>query len=389
MKRLATFIFCALLVVAAAFFASTAYANRLAETGGQRVPQIYSPNRLTLELWSAFKKNMVEEGTGRTIQKDLGGDSTASGQAMTMQRAVWMDDPKTFDASWQWTKDNLQTEEYHFSGSFGELVNGNYGIKSTETSAGADASVAYGLIMGSARWREGKYLWDARPVMVALWRDHVVEIDGKPVLVSDKEAGTLRPADFAPYMYRTFAKVDPSHDWAAVMENTYDLLVAAREDQPDKLLAAEYTLDTTGATPVLTSPEDDAAAIAQRDLALAYHLTLDSTWYKDARARELLASFKPLGGYWHKHQELVTGYRADGAADSVADVPANYGMLIGYFMTYDRAAADAIYQRKLLTLYNPDTQSWARELGYRDDTWAWLGIALYNDDLTNIGGLYE
>lgn len=394
MKRFLIILATAAVLIGGTVLATNAYARRIDQNGGQLSPQIYSPNRLMLELWSAFKKNMLEAGTGRTIQKDQDGDSTAMGQAMTMQRAVWMDDLTTFDASWQWTKDNLQTDDYNISGSFGELVNGKYGIKESGSTAAGDINVAYGLIMGSARWREGKYLWDSRPLMVAAWRDHVAVVDGKPVFATTKSASgaplTLDTADFAPQILRTFAKVDPSHDWAAVLTNTYDLLTTVNAAQPDKMLAASYRFDAAAVTPTLRPAANDATIASQgRDLQVVFNLALDYRWNDEPRAKTLIKSYAPLSRDWSKHHSLLANYRTDGTAVNAADVPATYGMLMGYFADQDRPAADAIYRRQLLTLYNPDTQSWTNVLGYRNDTWAWLGIALYNDELADLGGLYE
>ncbi len=377
------------MVLAGALIGSSAYAARMSQTGGVSVPEVYSPNRLMLELWSTFKKNTLES-TGRTIQKDNDGNSTAMGQATTMQRAVWMDDITTFDKSWQWTKDNLQTDDYHFANTFGELVNGNYGIKDAKTSAGADQQMAYGLIMASARWREGKYLWDSRPLMVALWRDHVRTINGKPVFVSVADGNTLNTADFAPQILRSFARVDPSHDWKAVLNNTYELLQGAQQAYPGELLATSYAVTPVGTTDViLTKTGANNGTVGDDSWQLAYALALDSKWNNDARALSLLASYQPLATAWHANHELVARYSTTGTAQSAADIPATYGMLMGYFLAFDQPAATDIYQQKLLTLYNPDTQSYRQVLGYRDDTWTWLGIALYNNNLPNIGGQYD
>lgn len=387
MKRWLLMAAAAIALISGTAIASNVYAAHMSRSGGQEVPQIYSPNRLMLELWSDFKKNSLEEGTGRTIERDADGDSTARGEALTLQRAAWMDDIETFDAAWQWTKDNLQTDDYHFSNSFGELVNGNYGLKDTGTSPGADASVAYGLIMGSARWREGKYLWDARPVLKALWDDNVRTVNGKPMLVSATSPLVLRPADFSPHMLRTFAQVDPSHDWQAVLDNTYAALIEAQAQEPSLMLAPAYAI-AAGETQAELTAQSDASLSAQ-DLQLIYQLSLDKRWSGDARATSLLASYAPLAGQFARSGELSNAIMRNGASDATSDSPAIYGTTLGYFMQAAPETARAIYRQELLTQYSPDTQSWKSDLGFQDDTWAWLGISLYNDGLSDLGALYE
>jgi endoglucanase len=61
-----------------------------------------------------------------------------------------------------------------------------------------------------------------------------------------------------------------------------------------------------------------------------------------------------------------------------------YGGTIGYFMINDPSSADEIYEQKLKTLYDQDSNSLRTPLSYYDSNWAWFGLALYNDLLPNL-----
>ena len=45
--------------------------------------------------------------------------------------------------------------------------------------------------------------------------------------------------------------------------------------------------------------------------------------------------------------------------------------------------AEDLYEKKLVSLYNPDTFRWREPLSYYETNWAWFGIALYNGFLQN------
>ncbi len=80
-----------------------------------------------------------------------------------------------------------------------------------------------------------------------------------------------------------------------------------------------------------------------------------------------------------KKGKLAAIYTHDGAVVSDAEVPAMYGTALGYFMVSDTVHAEEVYNKKLKSLYTPDTNSWKKTLSYYDDNWAWFGIGLYNN----------
>jgi endoglucanase len=119
-------------------------------------------------------------------------------------------------------------------------------------------------------------------------------------------------------------------------------------------------------------------------LRLAWRLALDWKWYGEPRAKETLDKLNILSYKWHTDHKLLASYTHDGKAQSSQETPAMYGGSLGYFIVSDPAAATAIYEDKLKSLYTMDTNAWKDPLGYYDDNWAWFGIALYTNQLPNI-----
>ncbi len=91
-----------------------------------------------------------------------------------------------------------------------------------------------------------------------------------------------------------------------------------------------------------------------------------------------------LSSNWNADKKLFSAYSHDGAAAASIEAPAMYGGSIGYFIVEDPNNAKKIYQEKLISEYNPDTNAWVSPLGYYDDNWVWFGVALYNHLLPNL-----
>ncbi len=73
-----------------------------------------------------------------------------------------------------------------------------------------------------------------------MWQKEVVFINNKPVLVSNDlernktDKVIVNPSYFAPYAYKIFAKVDPSHNWNGLADNSYQILKEASDNKLDK-----------------------------------------------------------------------------------------------------------------------------------------------------------
>lgn len=388
-------------VAAAVFFGSIGVIAAIFYNNSPKkdVPLVYADNQMLVELWNDYKNSYIEPETGRTLDKQQNNITTSEGQSYTMLRAVWVDDQKTFDQSWQWTKDNLQRDDFLLSWKFGQLPDGTYGIQNTvggqNTASDGDSDVALSLLMAYSRWQQDKYLYDALPIISAMWEKEVVLIKGKPVLVANdlernnREKVIVNPSYFAPYAYKVFAQVDKKNDWKGLADNSYNILLEASQDKLDASESAGLPPDWIAIdrrTGALAAADNKALTtkFSYDAIRVPWRMALDWQWFKDERAKTVLKNFDYLKDEWNKNKKLFAIYDHDGTPAVDYDSPAVYGATIGYFSVMEPALADEIYTKKLSTLYSPDKQKLEKPLSYYDDNWSWFGSALVLDKLPNL-----
>lgn len=385
-----------LLVLAFVILGFVAYKN----SAKRQVPIIFSQRGELLALWEDYKKEYLEPGTYRVLDKQKDFITTSEGQSYAMLRAVWLGDKETFDNVWKWTKDNLRREDNQlFSWLFGRLPDGTYGILTDQggynTATDGDVDIALALIFASSRWNQEEYLGDARVIIDAIWEHEVVMVQGKPYLAAnnlEKDAPTtmvLNPSYFAPYAYRIFAKIDPDHPWMDLVDTSYDVINRSLDSNLDKGSSARIPPDwvfMNKKTGELVPPQGNNLTTNTSFDALRtpWRLALDWKWFNEPRAETTLAKMKFFSEEWNDNSLLYTSYSHDGEAVMKNQTAAFYGGTIGYFIVADPETAEMIYRNKLQILFNPDTNTWKVKLGYYDDNWVWFGIALYNDLLPNL-----
>jgi endoglucanase len=364
-------------------------------------PLLFSPVQMMTTLWTAYKKNYVEQNTFRTVDPGRSGDTTSEGQGYTMLRAVWMGDKQTFDGAWSWTKNNLERSSDHlFAWLFGKDTNGKFQVLAsqggTTTASDADTDIALALVFAYARWQDPSYLESARGIISDIWANEVVTIDGVPYLVANNIEKTsesptvlIDPSYFNPAAYRIFAQIDTQDPWMKLVDGSYDLLNRSTSSPLDKKTSVNLPPDwisvnrSTGAleAPVLAGLDTNFGYDALR---VPWRITLDWNWSQDPRAKQYLSKLTFLSDQWSQNQELDGVYAHDGTTVGAYESPAMYGGAIGYFVVINPTQAQAIYTNKLAFLYDPDTNSFKETLSYYDDNMVWFGLSLYNNLLPNL-----
>ena len=193
-------------------------------TDAERIPLVFSNRTMSASVWESYQQEFIEQSSSRTIDPARLGDTTSEGESYTMLRAVWLDDQKTFDSSWQWTMANLSRPSDHlFSWLYGKKLDGSYGVLTIQggnnTASDADSDIALSLVFAYSRWQRPEYLIAAKNIISDIWSKEVVTVNGIPYLAADdlekkSTQGTyvINPSYFSPYAYRIFAKVDPNED---------------------------------------------------------------------------------------------------------------------------------------------------------------------------------
>lgn len=365
---------------------------------------VFAPRTMLASLWENYKKDFVAPSNGRTIDNQRGGITTSEGESYTLLRAVWMDDQATFDASWQWTKANLQRNDHLFSWLYGTQKNGTMGVLTDQngenTATDADSDIALALVFAYARWQEPSYLQAAVPIIRAIWQKETFTAQGKRYLgpsdatvAAKSQRQLLDPSYFSPYAYRIFGTLIKDEDWNALIDTSYQILDNSIALGLDKKSSAGLppdwvVIDTaTGGLGASENP-GQSTNFGYDAIRVPWRIALDWQWSGDPRARTVLSKMGFLDSVWNRDAALNAVYAHDGTPVSpLYQSPAAYGGAIGYFMVSAPDAAREVYVRKLQSLYDPDTQTWRLPLNYYDANIAWFGMALYNDALPDLFSL--
>jgi len=389
-------ILAAILVVAAAGIATYA-----AFASTKKVDQniVFSSHALLSGTWDSYKDEYWEEATGRTLDKQQDDITTSEGQSYTMLRAVWMSDKETFDKAWGWTKEQLRRDDSLFSWRWGQKADESYGVLEDvggqNSASDADVDIALALLMAAGRWQQKEYLTEARTLIDAVWEQEVIEVNGMPYLASnnlEKQSQSpivMNPSYLSPYAFREFAKADKDHNWSGVVDSSYDLIGRSMESAlgsnesaglvPDWVLMDRSTGELSApTTPNLTT---NYSYDAMRTI---WRLGMDYQWNGDARARDLLSKMSFLGDEWKEKSVLYSTYQHNGEVVVQDEVAEAYGTSLAYFDVIEPDSAADVYDQKLATLYDQNTNSWKQPLTYYASNWVWFGIALHENQLPNL-----
>jgi endo-1,4-beta-D-glucanase Y len=360
---------------------------------------VFAPHTLLAGTWDSYKSEYWEASTGRTLDKQQNDITTSEGQSYTMERAVWQSDKPTFDTSWAWTKQQLQRQDKLFSWRWGKKTDGTYGVltdvNGQNSASDADTDIALSLLMAADRWQDASYLNEAKAIISSIYENEVVVVGGVPYLASnnlEKQSSSpivMNPSYLAPYAYREFARVDTAHNWTAVVDSSYTFLAKAMSANLDKSKSDGMPPDwvlmdrTTGAlsAPTVSGLTTNYSYDAMR---VPWRLALDYKWNKDDRAKQLLQKMSFLSDQWNKNGKLISTYSHDGNAVTQDEVAESYGTSLAYFDVADTANASKVYDEKIKTLYDQNTNSWTQPLTYYASNWVWFGIALHEDQLPNL-----
>jgi endo-1,4-beta-D-glucanase Y len=358
------------------------------------------PKPMLASLWNEYKQQDLDPVSHRTIDAQRGNITTSEGESYTMLRAVWENDRTTFDQSWEWSKDNLKRPTDSLPAwLWGKEPNGTYGILTEQngqnTASDADTDMALSLIMAGDRWHDPTYTIAGIQMIDDIWNQDVATVQGQPVLTADnleKDDPTqvvVDPSYFAPYAYTIFAGLDPTHDWTGLETNMFSLVDQISSQPLDQSRSANIPPDwviinrQTGSfsPPTGTDQTTDYSFDAMR---LPFRLALDYEWFGNPEAKDLLSHYGFLSGQWQVTGKLVESYSHLGQALTQTEAPSIYGGSLGYFLIEHPAEATAIYQQKLLPLYDSTTGMWKQNQDYYDANWAWFGMALYTGQLPNL-----
>lgn len=356
------------------------------------------PKTVVNNLWVTYKDKIQVDG--RTLDRDRNYITTSEGQSYALLRAVWMDDKETFDRVLKWTNNNLgKRDDDLFAWKWGKRANGEWDVIREEgginSASDADQDIALALIFANKRWSQNHYLKQAKEILNDIWEEEVVVIYGRPYLLAgnwakDDKSYTINPSYFMFYAYPIFAEVDPTHDWMALKATSYEVLEKATTASIEQRTSGNLPPDWISIDPITlrvvpSRHQDKKTDFADDAFRIPWRVGLDWAWHQDERARNyLLTSLDPLTKEWQERGILYSSYTHDGTPLRLTESVSMYAATYSYFRLAHPEIAEEIYQKKLAPLYDPDTEDFAKPLGYYAQNWVWFGLAFHAGELSNL-----
>jgi endoglucanase len=355
---------------------------------------VKNSRRILVSTWESYKKNFITP-KGNTIDP-TSNKTTSEGQSYALLRSVWMNDKTQFDASWKWTKDNLQQSNKLFGWQWGEKKDGSYGLLDKGSAADADEDIALALAFAGKRWNNPEYIAESKEIISAIWRNEVMIMKNKPYLVvgnwaKEKEFALINPSYLSPASYRIFSQIDNSHPWQQLVTSSYEVLASCTQNKLDKSTSVGLPPDWCAINKngsIIPSPEKglNSTAYSYDAFRSPWRIALDYQWNKEPRAKTWLTKNDFLRKEWEAKHKLLVGYAHDGKPWENYESAGAYAANLASFVITDKTNAKKIYEEKVLKKLFEDKNSsyWEDPKSYYTQNWAWFGTALYNNDLINL-----
>lgn len=187
-------------------------------------------NKLDLiKSYEVYKKDyMLKDGQIIDPEKNI---TTSEGQSYMLFMSYNLNDKKTFDLVYNWTKNHLRRKDNLFSWLWGKAPDGKYKILDYNSASDADIDIAFCLIRAYERWGNKKYLKDAHQTIHSIWKKETKLIGLRRVLMpgpgqTASETIEINPSYFSPYSFKIFKKYDNEHNWNRLVDSSYYYLNA-------------------------------------------------------------------------------------------------------------------------------------------------------------------
>lgn len=344
------------------------------------------------ESWDAYRKRFIQ-ADGRIIDWEAEERSTSEGQAYAMFRAVFADDPDSFDRTLKWSESNLQRRDNQgkpmdslWAWKWGKSASNQWVQLDPNFAIDADIDACFALILASDRWSRPDYLALAKTKLKDLWNfstlthnDQTYLLPGPKIAFQQGDRLTLNPSYLAPYAFRLFAQVDPDRDWMALVDSSYAILensaslsnVGLPSDWVNfDLKTGKYSALESG-SPLKTQYGFDATRVWWR-------IALDGAIFNEARSMNYLqAHLKPLQNRWRKDRKIPAQIDLQGNPMVNYEATSQYGMLYSALRPLDPTMATEIYQQKIKPTYR--SGFWDNDKAYYTQNLAWFGLLAPHD----------
>ncbi|WP_373531920.1 glycosyl hydrolase family 8 [Vampirovibrio sp.] len=325
---------------------------------------------LLQQSWQFYKGRFLVDGA-HVVSNTYGG-TISEGQSYALLKALWMNEPATFQKIWQWTRLNLKRPHDHLlgwrwgDGEFGT----SKGLMELDNAADADQDIAYALLLAGRQWNRPDYTRDGLNIVKDLWRLNVQLLDGRYYLIPGTWEGfkeeylTLDPSYLAPYVYREFARADVANaaGWTQLADDSYDVLEACtnltRPKLPPNWCAVKWQEDHQGSRIIFSDRQGDGSRDFSYDAFRVYwRMAMDARLSpvpgRD-RAKAYLKNHPFLLDYWRQHATMPEGFTAQGLPRTQETSGFAMGPVLVLNHFQQPAQDGALYQQLLAPHYHAE-----------------------------------
>jgi endoglucanase len=327
------------------------------------------------ESWNAYVQRFVQ-ADGRVIDYSASDISTSEGQAYAMLRAVWIGDRASFDKTFSWARNNLNSgvrSDNLWAWKWGKDPRGNWGVLDKAFASDADQDAALALILASRVWKDDKYADHARLILKDLWTLGTIAAGGRRYLLAGdtsckREICRINPSYYAPYAYRIFAGFDGNADWNMLVDSSYELLNSVSRLADTRLPADWVELNVNTGEIARASQKD--SAFSYDAFRVFWRIELDRELFRESRAeRYLRDSLEWIAPVWERSKKLPAVISPTGGG------LVEYESLEMLSALMCAARSEAMHE-KVAAAYSKGF--WADKNSYYLQNWAWFGTALYS-----------
>lgn len=362
---------------------STSYLNiqKLISTNGDWA-QVYKVDPknagILTNTWRSYKDNFMTLN-GQIVDTSTW-QTTSEGQSYAMMRALMMNDRLAFDTVWQWTKDNMQIrkDDHLFAWKIQLDAQGNNHVADTNAASDADEDIALALYQAYQKWGDPQYLAESKQIIADIWKKEVVQQNNTLYLIAAPQQAQsnsllINPSYLAPYNYEQLAKIDPTHNWMKLANDSYAVLAKIQNKSKVGLISNWVTIEKDG---TITSASDIIPQNADTYGYDAFRINWRMAEVNnDPRAQAILSKLASFyESAWQKNHIIFAQYDMNGnPLSQFSDVPTSAGAIIGLNALHN-SLANTIYKDEIVSRFNKNGLYWGQPNNYYSQNWAWFAV---------------
>ncbi|MDX2085793.1 MAG: glycosyl hydrolase family 8 [Candidatus Melainabacteria bacterium] len=366
--------------------------------------------RILESTWQGYKHTFIQ-ADGRVIDRQAADISTSEGQGYAMLRAVWMNDPETFNRVYQWSIQNLKVRgDQLFAWKWGRRTEAfwrlhpnepqqqTWGLLDHHSASDANQDIALALILAAQQWKQPQYQQQAQALLNAMWDKETLSTPVGRVLLpgdwrysSQPNSVRINPSYWAPYAYRVFAQVDSTHPWMELVESSYLLLDRLQQQASHPLVPdwAELSLVDGQLHPCQDSPS--ANDFGNEAVRLLWRLELDRLLNPGERRanRTLQRLYQPIGQAYQQHQQWPGKLSLQQSSSQFApmETRATAGILLPSALRFQPKVGGRLLREVLGWQSVNQPGLWEPTTDYYAQNWLWFGLWLANAQQNGTGGI--